>query len=67
MWQRANASFRHYHSLGTPKLVLAHQVLGEHVFGDAPLMPLSEFSGIRLRSGVGGLETGRVMSADHAF
>lgn len=59
MWQRANVSFRHYHSLGTPKLVLAHQVLGEHVFGDAPLIPLSEFSGIRLRSGVGGLETGR--------
>ena len=67
MWQRANVSFRHYHSLGTPQLVLARQVLGEHVFGDAPLMPLSEFSGIRLRSGVGGLETGRVMSADHAF
>lgn len=59
VWSRFNASFRNYQSLGTDRLVLAHELLAELQGGDVPLIAKGEFSGLVFRDGVGGLDTGR--------
>lgn len=58
-WGRVNGSLRHYRRVGFDEIVFAGQLLGEYQFGDVPLVPLGEFSGLVFREGLGGAYTGR--------
>lgn len=58
-YTRVNLSLRQYQRLGHDRVVLAMSLLGDGLFGDVPLVPKGEFSGLVYREGIGGLYTGR--------
>jgi hypothetical protein len=58
-YTRVNLSLRQYQRLGHDRVVLAASFLGDALFGDVPLVPKGEFSGLVYREAIGGLYTGR--------
>lgn len=58
-WGRFSANFRTYWTLGVDKLVLAHRLSFDALWGDAPLVPLGEFGGLLTTDGLGGAAAGR--------
>lgn len=58
-WGRVSATLRHYWTLGTPSLVLAHRVTFDSLWGDAPFMPLGDFGGLIPVDAIGGMTAGR--------
>lgn len=58
-WGRVHASARHYWPLGTSKLLLAHRVTFDALWGAPPLMALGEFGGLFPIDAYGGAFVGR--------
>lgn len=58
-WGRFSATLRHYWTLGTPSLVLAHRLTFDSLWGDPPFMPLGDFGGLIPVDAVGGMTAGR--------
>ncbi|PCC75450.1 Surface antigen [Nannocystis exedens] len=58
-WGRFSANFRTYWTLGVDKLVLAHRLSFDALWGDPPLVPLGEFGGLLPTDGLGGAAAGR--------
>jgi hypothetical protein len=58
-WGRLHATFRHYHQLGLPSLVLAHRLTYDGLWGDAPFVTLGEFGGLAVSDAIGGQAVGR--------
>lgn len=58
-WGRLSATLRHYWTLGTPSLVLAHRLTFDSLWGDAPFVPLGDFGGLIPVDGIGGMTVGR--------
>lgn len=58
-WGRVSANFRTYWTLGVDKLVLAHRLSFDALWGDAPLVALGEFGGLLPTDGFGGASAGR--------
>lgn len=58
-WGRVHATMRHYWTLGTPSLVLAHRVTFDSLWGDAPFVPLGDFGGLTPVDAIGGMTAGR--------
>lgn len=58
-WGRFHASTRHYWSLGSSDLVIAHRATFDALWGDVPLVPLGEFGGLFPIDGYGGAYIGR--------
>lgn len=58
-WGRFSANFRTYWTLGLDKLVLAHRLTFDGLWGDPPLIPLGEFGGLAPIDALGGAQAGR--------
>lgn len=58
-WGRFHSTVRHYWSLGTSQLVLAHRFTFDSLWGDPPLMTLGEFGGLFPIEAYGGAFVGR--------
>lgn len=58
-WGRFSANFRTYWTLGLDKLVLAHRLTFDGLWGDPPLVPLGEFGGLAPTDALGGAAAGR--------
>ncbi len=58
-WGRFHATTRHYWSLGTSQMVLAHRVTFDGLWGQAPLLTLGEFGGLFPMDAYGGAWVGR--------
>ncbi len=58
-WGRVSGNFRNYWTLGIDKLVLAHRISFDALWGDAPLVTLGEFGGLTPTDALGGASTGR--------
>lgn len=58
-WGRFHSSVRHYWSLGQSKIVLAHRLTFDTLWGEPPLMTLGEFGGLFPMDAYGGAYVGR--------
>lgn len=58
-WGRVSGNFRNYWTLGIDKLVLAHRITFDALWGDAPLVALGEIGGLTPSDALGGASTGR--------
>lgn len=58
-WGRVSGNFRTYWTLGVDKLVLAHRITFDALWGDPPLVPLGEFGGLVPTDALGGASAGR--------
>lgn len=58
-WGRVSGNFRTYWTLGLDKLVLAHRITFDALWGDAPLVALGEFGGLVPTDALGGASAGR--------
>lgn len=58
-WGRISANFRNYWTLGVDKLVLAHRISFDALWGDPPLLALGEIGGLVPTDALGGQMAGR--------